>query len=282
MSEADKVGAVAQELLERIPSLADCRVGVVLGSGLGSFADALEDVEVVSYDQVEHLPQTGVPGHLGRLLVGSLAGRRIAVLQGRVHLYEGHGAHVVVRAVRSLGTAGISNLILTNAAGAIRGGLSIGDLVLLTDHINLSGANPMVGVTDDRLGQRFIDTSDLYSADLRERLKEACSQEGIALREGVYATLLGPSYETPAEIRMFGAQGVDLVGMSTVLEAIAAHALGVRVTGLSFVTNIAAGLGGGILSHGEVTEAATAVEADLTLTLGILVRTLHDHGRAES
>lgn len=282
MSEADKVAAVAEALLERIPSLADCRVGVVLGSGLGSFADALEDVEVVSYDEVEHLPETGVPGHLGRLVVGSLAGRRVAVLQGRVHLYEGHGAHVVVRAVRSLGTAGITNLILTNAAGAIRGGLSIGDLVLLTDHINLSGANPMVGVTDDRLGQRFIDTSDLYSADLRERLKEACSHEGIALREGVYATLLGPSYETPAEIRMFGAQGVDLVGMSTVLEAIAAHALGVRVTGLSFVTNIAAGLGGGILSHGEVTEAATAVEADLTLTLGILVRTLHDHVQAES
>ncbi len=282
MNEADMVVEIADALLERAPGLADCRVGVVLGSGLGSFADALEDTQVVAYEEVEHLPRTGVPGHRGCLVVGTFEGRRIAVLQGRVHLYEGHGAHVVVRAVRSLAKVGITNLILTNAAGAIRGGLSIGDLVLLTDHINLSGANPMVGITDDRLGQRFIDTSDLYSADLRKVLKEVCDEEGVGLREGVYATLLGPSYETPAEIRMFGAQGVDLVGMSTVLEAIAAHAMGVRVTGLSFVTNIAAGLGDGTLSHGEVTEAANAVERELSRTLGILVRTLHDRGQATS
>ncbi len=274
MSEADVVVGIADALRERIPDLTNCRTAVVLGSGLGSFADSIEDVQTVPYSEIDGLPDTGVPGHVGRLLVGKVAGCRVAVLQGRVHLYEGHGVEVVVRAVRALAHVGIERLVLTNAAGAIRGGLAIGDLVLFKDHINLSGDNPMTGVADERLGQRFLDTSDLYTADARDRIRKACADEGIELGEGVYASLRGPTYETPAEIRMLGALGADLVGMSTTLEAIAAHALGVRVTALSFVTNIAAGLGSGTLSHGEVTDAASAVEGKLIRALGTLVRVL--------
>ncbi len=278
MSEADVVEGLSTQMLEALPSLARCRVALVLGSGLGAFADTLDDLETVPFSEFDALPDTGVPGHSGRLVVGRISGSRVAVLQGRVHLYEGHGAQVVVRAVRAMASAGIDYVVLTNAAGAIRGGLSIGDLVLIQDHLNLTGANPMVGVTDPRLGQRFLDTTDLYSAELREAVRRASEAAGIEIGEGVYAALLGPTYETPAEIRMLGRMGADLVGMSTVLEAMAAHALGVRVMAMSFVTNIAAGLSSGTLSHGEVTDAANAVEGKLIRALGTIVQTLDAMG----
>jgi purine-nucleoside phosphorylase len=280
MSEADVVEGLAAQMLEALPDLARCRVALVLGSGLGAFADTLEDAEAVPFSDLDGLPSTGVPGHSGQLVVGRVSGSRVAVMQGRVHLYEGHGVHVVVRAVRALAGAGIEHVVLTNAAGAIRGGLSIGDLVLLTDHLNLSGANPMVGVTDPRLGQRFLDTTDLYSAELRDAVRRAATASGVEIGEGVYAALLGPTYETPAEIRMLGRMGADLVGMSTVLEAMAAHALGIRVLAMSFVTNIAAGLSSGTLSHGEVTDAANAVEGKLIHALGTIVQTLDAIGES--
>ncbi|MDP7112624.1 MAG: purine-nucleoside phosphorylase [Myxococcota bacterium] len=280
MSEADVVEGLAAQMLEAVPSLARCRVALVLGSGLGAFADTLEDPETVSFSDLDALPSTGVPGHSGQLVVGRVSGSPVAIMQGRVHLYEGHGVHVVVRAVRALAGVGIEHLVLTNAAGAIRGGLTIGDLVMLTDHLNLTGGNPMVGVTDTRLGRRFLDTTDLYSSELRDAVRGASSTAGVEIGEGVYAALLGPTYETPAEIRMLGRMGADLVGMSTVLEAMAAHALGVRVLAMSFVTNIAAGLASGTLSHGEVTDAANAVEGKLTHALGIIVQTLDAMGEA--
>ena len=275
MSEGTTIRTVADFLLERLPRLEKCRVGVVLGSGLGSFADQLKEVEAVSYADIPRLPSPSVEGHVGQLLVGRLGNHLVAVLQGRVHLYEGYATAEVVRAVRGLSLCGVESLVLTNAAGAIRGGLHVGDLVFLSDHINLSCRNPMVGLPDPELGPRFPDCSDLYSSQLRGLIRAACEKKGLMTKEGVYAAMLGGSYETPAEIRMLAALGADLVGMSTAMEAIAAHALGTQVLALSFVTNIAAGLSDGALDHGEVTEAAAAVQDNLSEALRIIVRTLH-------
>lgn len=274
MSEGTVIEGIAGALLERVPRLSGCRVGVVLGSGLGGFAGGLEQPETVPYDEIEGIPSPGVPGHAGQLVVGRVDGHDVAVLQGRVHLYEGHPAAVVVRAVRSLVVAGVQRLVLTNAAGAINPAFRVGDLVLMSDHINRTGANPMTGPLDPVLGERFCDVTDLYVAALRERVRQACAAEGLTVGEGVYAALLGPTYETPAEIRMLRTVGADLVGMSTVPEALAAHALGAQVVALSFVSNVAAGLAEGGLAHAEVTEAATAAEGRLTRTLRVVVRTL--------
>jgi len=275
MKESTTVQNVADVLLEKLPRLQKCRVGLVLGSGLGSFADELKEVEAISYNEVPRLPSPSVEGHTGRLIVGRLGRHLVAILQGRVHLYEGYVADEVVRAVRGLALCGLENLVLTNAAGAIRGGLHVGDLVLLRDHINLSGQNPMAGPSDPLIGARFPDCTDLYSSDVRTEILAACAKRGVAIKEGVYAAMLGGSYETPAEIRMLASMGADVVGMSTAMEAIAAHAMGTRVVALSFVTNIAAGLAEGGLDHGEVTEAAAAVQEDLAEALRIVVRVLH-------
>ncbi len=280
MSEAKRVAAVAEELSRRLPGLTNCRLALVLGSGLGAFADGLDDAQSVDYADVEGIPSPSVPGHSGRLVVGKVDGKEVAVLQGRVHLYEGHPPAVVVRAVRSLVRAGVNTVVLTNAAGAIAEGRTVGDLVLISDHINFTGQNPLVGDHEEELGLRFADLTDLYSAELRERVHAAASAEGIDLGEGVYATMLGPSYETPAEIRMARAAGAELVGMSTVPEAIAAHAMGARVVAMSFVTNIAAGLGEGGLAHAEVTEAAEAMGEELVRALGVIVSSLHEPSEA--
>lgn len=275
MKESTTVQNVADVLLDKLPRLQKCRVGLVLGSGLGSFVDELKEVESISYSEVPRLPSPGVAGHTGQLLVGRLGRHMVAVLQGRVHLYEGYEADEVVRAVRGLGLCGLDQLVLTNAAGAIRGGLHVGDLVLLRDHLNLSGHNPMAGPSDPLIGARFPDCTDLYSTEVRTEILADCARRGIAIKEGVYAAMLGGSYETPAEIRMLVAMGADLVGMSTAVEAIAAHAMGMRVVALSFVTNIAAGLADGELDHGEVTEAAAAVQERLAEALRVVVRILH-------
>ncbi len=275
MSEAATVQNMADVLLERLPRLQKCRVALVLGSGLGAFADELKEVETLPYSEVPRLPAPGVEGHAGQFLVGRLGRHMVAVLQGRVHLYEGYKAAEVVRAARALNLCGVDHLVLTNAAGAIRGGLHVGDLVLLRDHLNLSGQNPMTGTPSPVFGARFPDCSDIYNKELRAEILAACDKKGVPLAEGVYACLLGGSYETPAEIRMLAAMGADLVGMSTALEAIAANAMGTRVVAMSFVTNIAAGLSASALDHAEVTEAAAAVEGRLASALRVVVRTLH-------
>ncbi len=238
-------------------------VGVVLGSGLGQLADRAESAAVIPYDQIPEFPTPTVPGHAGRLVVGLLGGTPVALLQGRTHLYEGASPDAVVFGVRLLAWFGVRSLLLTCAAGGVNPELSPGRLVRITDQLNLTGASPLTGPNDDRVGPRFPDMSDAYDARLGEALEGCASRLGIGLARGVYAGIPGPSYETPAEIRMLRTMGADLVGMSTVLEAIAARHAGVRVAGLALVTNLAAGLSGGPIGHEEVLARGAAAREDL-------------------
>ncbi len=231
-------------------------LGVVLGSGLGGYADTLDDAVVVPYRKIPEFPTPEVEGHAGRLVSGLVEGHPILVAAGRVHTYEGWSMDEVVFGVRTMALTGCRTVLLTNAAGGIRTGLTPGDLVAISDHINLTGRNPLVGANDDRLGPRFPDMSNLYSAVVRAEIEACAAELGMEYREGVYAWMLGPRYETPAEIRMLAAMGADLVGMSTVPEAIALAHMGVAVAGISLVTNLAAGIATAPLSHDEVTEVA--------------------------
>jgi purine-nucleoside phosphorylase len=225
------------------------QVGVVLGSGLGAFAEELAKPFTVPYKDIEGFPVSTAAGHAGQLVVGQLGGVDVAVLAGRAHLYEGYSATEVTEGIRLLNSMGVKSLLVTNASGGIAGELQPGDLALITDHINLQGVNPLTGPHAP-----FIDMTEAYSPRLRDVARRAAAQLGIALREGVYAAVTGPSYETPAEIRYLQRIGADLVGMSTVLEVIMANALGIEVLGISCVTNKAAGLSGGRLQHEEVLE----------------------------
>jgi purine-nucleoside phosphorylase len=238
--------------------------GVILGSGLSGLAGRLERAAVIPYAEIPGFPISKVPGHPARLVVGELrtAGEPVVVaaMQGRAHGYEGWSADDVAFGARVLCSLGVKLLLVTNAAGGVNPQLAPGDLVRITDHLNLSGLNPLVGENDDRLGPRFPDLSDAYDARLGGVLAEAAAAAGVPLRAGVYACMLGPSYETPAEIRMLRALGADVVGMSTVPEVIAARHMGVPVVGISVVTNLAAGLAGKALSHEEVAETAERVE----------------------
>ncbi|MEI6224552.1 MAG: purine-nucleoside phosphorylase [Deltaproteobacteria bacterium] len=230
-------------------------VGVVLGSGLGALADRVESRVVIPYEEIPEFPATSVPGHEGKLVVGLLSGVPVAVLQGRVHLYEGASAEDVTFGVRLLGWFGVRSLLLTCAAGAVNPAFAPGQLVRIGDQLNLTGANPLTGPNDARLGTRFPDMGAPYDARLGELLDAGAARVGPALPSGVYAGLAGPSYETPAEIRMLRTLGADLVGMSTVLEVIAARHAGLRVAALALVTNLAAGLAPAPIDHDEVLAA---------------------------
>jgi purine-nucleoside phosphorylase len=246
-------------------------VGVILGSGLGGFADLLQRATSIPYGEIPGFPQVRVAGHAGRLVVGELpseaGGLVVAAMQGRVHAYEGWPAAEVAFPARVLCGLGVKALLVTNASGGVDPSLAAGDLVRITDHLNLSGTNPLIGPNEERLGTRFPDLSDAYDPRLGGLLEEAARSVGVALRRGVYAGMLGPSYETPAEIRMLRALGADLVGMSTVHEVIAARHQGVPVAGLSVVTNPAAGLSATRLSHDEVQAAAGQARARLEAVL---------------
>lgn len=235
------------------------KVAVVLGSGLGAFADSLDNPVTVSYSQIPGWPQSTAVGHAGKLVVGEVAGVPVAVLAGRAHLYEGYTAQQSVYGIRSLREFGVESVILTNAAGGINPGFGPGSLALISDHINLQGQNPLTGPNDDALGPRFPDMSEVYSKAFRAVAKQAGRELGVELGEGVYAGLSGPSYETPAEIRYLRAIGADLVGMSTVAEAIAANHMGMKVLGISCVTNFAAGVIDQKLNHEEVLETGALV-----------------------
>ncbi len=249
------------------------RTAVVLGSGLGDFADTLRNAAVFPYESLPHWPPSRVVGHAGRLAVGDVGGRRVAALAGRVHFYEGHDLATVVFATRVMGRLGVKHLILTNAAGGINTGFARGALMAIDDHINLLGSNPLVGPNDDRFGPRFPDMSEVYSARLRGIAGEAARARGVALSHGVYVGVHGPSYETPAEIRFFRAIGADAVGMSTVPEAIAARHMGIEVLGISCITNMAAGVLPQPLVHDEVMETARQVRgAFISLLEGIIER----------
>jgi len=235
------------------------RVGIVLGSGLGHLADALTDATAIPYAELPGWPAASAPGHAGRLLLGTLEGVPVACLQGRLHMYEGLSALQVVEPVLLLGRLGAEVLVLTNASGGVDPSFAAGTLMLITDHLNLTGRTPLLGPNDDAVGPRFLDLSAAWDRELSAALRRAAAAEGVALAEGVYAGLLGPTYETPAEVRMLRTLGADAVGMSTVMEAIAARWAGMRVCGVSVVTNPGAGISPTPLSHDEV--LAAGVEA---------------------
>jgi purine-nucleoside phosphorylase len=246
-------------------------VGVVLGSGLGAFAESLEGVSAVPYSDIPNLPRPTVAGHAGRLCFGSVGRVPVACLDGRVHLYEGHAPTDVVFGCRLLAALGCRIVILTNAAGGIRAGLEPGSFMLIADHVNLTGKNPLVGNE-----HAFIDMTQAYDAKLRALARQAADQVGVTLHEGVYAGLLGPTYETPAEIRMLGRLGADAVGMSTVMEAIALRHAGVRVGALSSITNFAAGLSDAPLRHADVQDVARRARSAFVSLLTRWIELAHD------
>ncbi|MDR3762892.1 MAG: purine-nucleoside phosphorylase [Acidobacteriota bacterium] len=248
-------------------------VAVILGSGLGAFADSLHDAVVIPYGEIPHFPRSTAVGHAGRLVIGKLGGLTVAAMQGRVHQYEGYTARESAFPVRVLARLGVRRLVLTNAAGGINPAYGQGALVLLSDHINLQCANPLSGANDERLGPRFPGMSEAYDARFRRIAQQAAAAMGYDLKEGVYAALAGPSYETPAEIRFLRTIGADLVGMSTVPEVIVARHMGLRVLALSCVTNMAAGLGEGELCHEEVLATTERVRSTfLALLTAVLPR----------
>ena len=269
----DQVCAAAAHLRSRFGALLP-RVGIVLGSGLGAVADAVADPVLVPYSEVPHFPQSTVEGHIGRIVAGRLGGTPVVVMQGRVHYYEGYTPAQVTFPMRVLGALGIRAVTLTNAAGGIKEGYRIGQLVLLADHINFMGWNPLTGPNEPRFaaipaaGLRFFDMTEAYSRRLRRLAREAAAEESLGdLAEGVYLATPGPSFETPAEIRAFRTLGATLVGMSTVPETIVARHMGLEVLGISCVTNLAAGLSAAQLSHQDVFEAGRRVERQLAALL---------------
>jgi purine-nucleoside phosphorylase len=247
------------------------KIAIVLGTGLGGFADRLTDAIAIPYAEIPHFPRPTIEGHAGRLVLGIFAGVPLAVMQGRVHVYEGYSPRQVIYPTRVLSRLGIRTMVVTNAAGGIRTDFAPGHLVLIADHINFTGTNPLAGPNDPRLGERFFDMSDAYSRRLRSLAHRAAESEGVTLLEGVYLGLSGPSFETAAEIRAFRALGADLVGMSTVHEVIAARHLGMEVLGFSSVTNMAAGVLDEPINHAEVLEVGRRVQQTLTRVLTALV-----------
>jgi len=276
MTYYEQVSEAAAFLQSKLDSLRP-KIGIVLGSGLGAVAETIAEPVAISYSAIPHFPQSTVEGHSGRIVAGLLAGVPVLVMQGRVHSYEGYSPAQVTFPLRVLGALGIQSVLLTNAAGGIAEGYRVGQLVALRDHINLMGWNPLVGPNEPRFavhpgtGLRFTDMTEAYSLRLRALAREAADSEGIALDEGVYLAVSGPSFETPAEIRAFRSMGATLVGMSTVPETIVARHMGMEVLGLSCVTNLAAGLGATTLSHEEVFHAGRMAEEQLTRLLRRLV-----------
>ena len=262
--------AAADVIRARLPGWAP-RVGLLLGSGLGGIAEAVENATAIAYADLPAFPRPGIEGHAGRLVLGRLGGVEVACLQGRVHLYEGVPAAAVNVLTRTLKALGCATVILTNAAGSLRSEIEPGAIALIEDHINLLGHNPLVGPNDATIGVRFPDMSEVYDRDLRARAQAVAARLGIPLRTGVYLAMLGPSFETPAEIRGFRALGAELVGMSTVPEAISARHCGLKVIGFSIVTNLAAGLSDQPLSHEQtLAVAAEAAERLQRLLQGLL------------
>jgi len=274
MTYFDQVTEGAALLRGRLGGLAP-RIGIVLGSGLGAVADAVKSEVIVPYGEIPHFPQSTVEGHSGRIVAGLLGGVPVVVMQGRVHSYEGYTPQQVTFPMRVLGVLGVRAVVLTNAAGGIKEGYHVGQLVALGDHINQMGWNPLTGPNEPRFavsagaGLRFFDMTEAYSLRLRALAKEAAKEEGFELEEGVYLATPGPSFETPAEIRAFRTLGATLVGMSTVPETIVARHMGIEVLGISCVTNLAAGLSSSHLSHEEVSETGRQVERRLA---GLLER----------
>ena len=249
-------------------------IGLVLGSGLGDYADTLEEAVRIPYAEIPNFPVPTVPGHSGAMVFGKKCGQTVVVLQGRIHYYEGLPQKEITLPIRVLAALGVKTVVLTNACGGVNLSFKPGDLMLISDHINFSGSNPLIGANLDAFGPRFPDMSDLYTASIRAAIKEKASAAGIELQEGVYAMYSGPNYETPAEIRMFRTMGADTVGMSTVPEALVAGHCGMQVVGISCITNMAAGILPVKLSHAEVMETADLVHDKFQKLLDILLTVL--------
>jgi xanthosine phosphorylase len=256
------VSDAAAVLAEHRPS-----VGIVLGSGLGAVADAVEDPVVIGYDELPGFPRPTVAGHAGRAVLGTIGGVAVAVLQGRAHLYEGGDPETLRAPVRALNAAGAQTLILTNAAGSLRAEVGPGSLMAITDHINMTGVNLLAGPNDDGLGPRFPSLKDAYDPGLLQAMRAAAGETGVALAEGVYLAVSGPSFETPAEIRAFRTLGADAVGMSTVQETIVARHCGMRVAAISAITNLAEGMSEQPLSHEQTLRDGELAAGDLTRLL---------------
>jgi purine-nucleoside phosphorylase len=255
-AQPERIKALAAAVRSRSPI--EPEVGIVLGSGLGGLADDLEDAVAIPFSDLPGWPAATAPGHVGRLLLGRLGGRPVVMLQGRFHLYEGNDPGLVVQPVLLFRALGARIVVLTNAAGGLDRTFGPGTLMVMNDHINLTGRSPLIGPNADELGPRFPDMTDAWSPRLREKLHDAASAEDIEMREGVYIGLSGPTYETPAEVRMLAGFGAHAVGMSTVLECIAARWVGLEVCGVSLVTNAGAGYTGAPLTHEEVLEAGAS------------------------
>lgn len=271
MSTANQ--AMIQEAADYIHSKSGIRpeIGLILGSGLGILADLIQDGISIPYQEIPHFPVSTVEGHEGELLLGTIEGRAVVMMKGRFHMYEGYGPQLTAFPVRVMKQLGIQSLLVTNAAGGVNTSYQAGDLMVISDHLNLTGQNPLIGPNDAGLGVRFPDMSEAYSRRLREIAKQTAAKQGFSLQEGVYAGLLGPNYETPAEIVMLRTLGADAVGMSTVSEVIVARHAGIEVLGFSCITNMAAGILNQPLSHSEVMETAEKVrEQFLKLVLAII------------
>lgn len=236
-------------------------IGLIMGSGLGVLGDYIEEAVVIPYHEIPHFPVSTVEGHAGDLLIGKLSGRTVVLMKGRFHMYEGYGPELTAFPVRVMKALGVKSLLVTNAAGGINLGFASGNLMLISDHINMTGKNPLIGPNDNELGVRFPDMSEAYSKRLRKVASDIAKEQGFELQEGVYVGLLGPTYETPAEIRMFRTLGADAVGMSTVAEVIAARHAGIEVVGISCITNMASGILDQPLSHEEVIETTERVKS---------------------
>ncbi|KEQ26171.1 purine-nucleoside phosphorylase [Paenibacillus tyrfis] len=248
-------------------------ISLILGSGLGVLADLVEGGVTIPYEDIPHFPVSTVEGHAGELLLGKVEGKHVLMMKGRFHMYEGYGVETVSFPVRVMKELGVEKLLVTNAAGGINTSFEVGDLMLIRDHINFTFRNPLIGPNHSELGVRFPDMSEAYSRRLREAAKEVAAEQGLKLQEGVYLGLLGPSYETPAEIRMMRTLGGDAVGMSTVPEVLVARHAGIEVLGFSCISNMAAGILDQPLSHAEVMETTERAKPKfLKLVLGIISR----------
>ena len=274
MNLNQRISDAAQYIKARITEASS--IGLILGSGLGDFADGLENRVVIPFAEIPDFPQPTVEGHAGAFVIGSCQGKTVVALQGRIHYYEGHPQQVITIPVRVMALLGVKQIVLTNACGGVNLNFAPGDLMLISDHINYSGSNPLIGQNLDQFGPRFPDLSNVYTKELRTKIMKVAEKNGIALRQGVYVMYSGPNYETPAEIRMFRMMGADAVGMSTVPEAIVAAHCGMDVVGISCITNMAAGVLPQKLNHQEVVETAALVHDKfqklLTLVIDLLDR----------
>lgn len=272
MDLSTKIKVAADYILEKSnykPELA-----LILGSGLGAIADTIQEAEYYNYSDIPGFPVSTVEGHAGRLVIGKLEGKVVVAMQGRFHYYEGYNMQEVTFPVRVMKLLGCEKLIVTNAAGAVNADYKPGDLMIITDHINFSGANPLIGKNLSEFGTRFPDMSDAYDKALRVEVKKIASELGMELREGVYAMFSGPTYETPAEIRMARTMGADAVGMSTVPEVIIAKHSGLQVVGVSCMTNMAAGILDQPLNHEEVMETSEKVRKDFIKLMTSIIKNL--------